>query len=119
MGEEKYLDNRLLVFRRHFSEGQSADAFSRLHRETRWQRPGYDNDGRITYLPRLTANYGERSYDYSGLVFTPEPWTPLLLELKTHAERASGERFNAAIVQLYRDGNDGVNWHSDDSPAVG
>ena len=73
----------------------------------------------MTHLPRLTANYGERSYDYAGLVFEPQPWTELLHELKVAAEREGGVVFNAAIIQLYRDGADRVNWHADDSPLVG
>lgn len=77
-----------------------------------------NEDGTEVALPRLTANYGERSYNYSGLVFVPEPWTPLLLPLKEVAESLTGESFNALICQLYRDGQDGVGWHADNDPCV-
>lgn len=116
---EAYLDNRVVIHRHYFDPAASHTAFERLHRETNWLTKSYNNNGNIVNLPRLTANYGERSYDYSGLVFQPEPWTPFLQELKEAAETLSGETFNALILQLYRDGNDRVNWHSDDDSGVG
>lgn len=115
---ESLLDGRVVVHRGHFAADAVAH-FDGLRRETRWLQVTYDNHGRAASLPRWTANYGERSYDYSGLVFTPEPWTPRLAALKAEAERLAGVAFNAAIVQLYRDGRDGVGWHADESPAVG
>ncbi|MEZ4449820.1 MAG: alpha-ketoglutarate-dependent dioxygenase AlkB [Nannocystaceae bacterium] len=115
---ESLLDGRLRLYRGHFAADAAGHAEG-LRRETRWLEVSYDNQGRAARLPRWTANYGERSYDYSGLVFAPEPWTPRLAALKAEAERLAGVAFNAAIVQLYRDGRDGVGWHADESPAVG
>lgn len=116
---ETYLDDRLIVKRGFFDPAMEADLFARLRDETAWQQPGYAHARGVTRLPRLTANYGERSYDYGKLTFAPVPWTPLLRELKALAEREGGVGFNAAIIQQYRDGTDRVNWHADDSPLVG
>lgn len=116
---EEHLQGRLVLHREHFPAARAAELYARLERETRWLQVTYDNGGRAARLPRLTANYGERSYDYGGLVFAPEPWTALLQELRAEAERLAATGFNALILQLYRDGRDGVRWHADDSPAVG
>jgi alkylated DNA repair dioxygenase AlkB len=116
---ESYLDDRVRIYRSYFDASFSDAAFIRLENETRWLTRSYDNDGHVVHLPRLTANYGERSYDYSGLTFVPEPWTPFLSQLKQVAEDLAGQTFNALILQLYRDGNDRVNWHSDDDSGVG
>lgn len=72
-------------------------------------------------LPRLTAWYGDagRSYTYSTITMEPEPWTPVLLEIKARVERAAGSAFNTVLINLYRDGRDGVGWHSDDEPELG
>lgn len=113
------LDDRLRLARAYLPPERAAQIFATLSRETPWLAVRYENAGAPVELPRLTVNYGERSYDYSGLVFTPLPWTPLLTELRALAEDAAETRFNALIVQLYRDGHDGVNWHADDSPAMG
>jgi hypothetical protein len=116
---DTFLGDRLLV-RRAYVELEAAWAhFARLRDEIAWQQPGYAHARGVTRLPRLTANYGERSYDYGKLAFAPVPWTPLLRELQQLAEREAGVAFNAAIIQQYRDGADRVNWHADDSPLVG
>ncbi|MDC0666431.1 alpha-ketoglutarate-dependent dioxygenase AlkB family protein [Nannocystis radixulma] len=113
------LDDRIRLTRGFFAPARAAELLAALLRDTPWLVVRYENAGRPQELPRWTVNYGERSYDYSGLVFTPLPWTPLLAELRDLAEAQAETRFNALIVQLYRDGADGVNWHSDDSPGVG
>ncbi|MDC0716380.1 alpha-ketoglutarate-dependent dioxygenase AlkB family protein [Nannocystis bainbridge] len=118
-GLASLLDDRIRVARGFVAPARAAALMATLLRETPWLAVRYENGGRPRELPRLTVNYGERSYDYSGLVFTPLPWTPLLTELRALAEATAETRFNALIVQLYRDGEDGVNWHADDSPGVG
>jgi alkylated DNA repair dioxygenase AlkB len=114
---EMYLHSRVRVYRAHIPPPQAARYFTTLRDTVVWQHPHYDNlDGRRVFLPRLTANYGEESYDYSGLDFTPLPWTPLLAVLRGVAEALSGVPMNALILQRYRDGRDRVQWHADDNP---
>ena len=116
---ESLLGDRVRVYRGAFAPDRASAVFNDLLRDTPWLAVRYANEGRPGELPRLTVNYGERSYDYSGLTFAPLPWTPLLAELRAYAEGLTGQAFNALIVQLYRDGRDRVNWHADDNPAVG
>jgi alkylated DNA repair dioxygenase AlkB len=116
---ESLLGDRVRVHRGAFAPDRARIVFNELLRGTPWLVVRYENEGRPGELPRLTVNYGERSYDYSGLTFAPLPWTPLLAELKGYAEVLTGQTFNALIVQLYRDGRDRVNWHADDNPSVG
>ena len=113
------LDDRVRVARGFLAPERAAALFAELLRATPWLAVRYENAGAPVDLPRLTVNYGERSYDYSGLVFTPLPWTPLLAELRAQVEPPAQASFNALIVQLYRDGRDGVSWHADDSPGLG
>ncbi len=113
------LDDRVRLVRGFIAPDRAVEIVSELLRETPWLAIRYENAGAPVELPRLTVNYGERSYDYSGLVFTPLPWTPLLASLRERVEAVTQARFNALIVQLYRDGRDCVNWHADDSPGVG
>jgi len=77
--------------------------------------------GRWVEQPRLTAWYGDpgRDYLYSGIALTPTPWTPALLEIRDRCEALAGERFNSVLANLYRDGNDGVAWHSDNEKELG
>lgn len=115
-----YLNNRLIHYPSYFPDGVATNYYSRLKNETQWLSPFYTNpDGKIIHLPRLTANYGEKSYNYSNLVFEPFVWTDLLLSLKDIAENLAEQTFNALVIQFYRDGNDGVNWHSDEDGGIG
>ena len=108
-----------MLYRGYVLQGIATVIYHQLREETQWLHPSYENpDGRVVHIPRLTANYGERSYDYSGLTFTPVPWTPLLEQLKAVAEYLTGETYNALILQYYRDGSDGVGWHSDNDPCI-
>lgn len=77
--------------------------------------------GRAHATPRLVGWYGDPGavYTYSGLTLTPSPWTPRLHELRARVSAAAGTLFNSALVNLYRDGRDGMGWHSDDEAELG
>lgn len=53
------------------------------------------------------------SYTYSKISKTALTWSPMLLELKKLVETACGETFNSCLLNLYRDGSEGMAWHSD------
>lgn len=86
-----------------------------------WRQDSITIYGRSLPQPRLTAWYGNagKSYTYSGLTMHPSPWTATLLDLKAKVEAVSGVAFNSVLLNLYRDGNDSMGWHSDDEPELG
>ena len=43
-------------------------------------------------------------------------WTPTLIEIKQKVEDYTGGIYNAVLVNLYENGNQVSNWHSDDDP---
>lgn len=77
--------------------------------------------GKEVPAPRLTAWHGERGchYRYSGRLHLPAPWTPTLEYLRRRIEETTGQRFNAVLANLYRDGRDGVGWHADNERELG
>ena len=77
--------------------------------------------GKEVNLPRLTAWYGDKgkSYKYSGIEMNPNTWTPTLLIIKEKVETVAGFNFNSVLVNLYRNGQDYVSWHSDDESELG
>lgn len=114
---ELYLQDRVVLYRQYFPNTLAQSIFEYLDNNIEWLHPHYQNeDGRVVHLPRLTANYGDRSYDYSGLRFVPKPWSPLLQELRDIATELTSQPFNALILQYYRNEHDRVGWHSDNDP---
>jgi alkylated DNA repair dioxygenase AlkB len=84
-----------------------------------WRQEQASLFGRKIPLPRLTAWYGDHGYSYSGINHEPAPFTPTLLELKRSIERLTSSRFNSVLINLYRNGQDSMGWHSDDEASLG
>jgi alkylated DNA repair dioxygenase AlkB len=89
--------------------------------KTPWVQSEIRIAGRVIAIPRLNAWYGnERAdYSYSGVTLTTLPWTDTLARLKLETEKITGYRFNSALVNLYRDHRDSVDWHADNEPELG
>jgi alkylated DNA repair dioxygenase AlkB len=104
-----------------FTLSESNELFTKLTERIDWRQESIFICGRKVLTPRLTAWYGDRGavYKYSGVAFDPLPWTDELLLIKSKAEALSGTRFNSVLLNLYRDGNDSMGWHSDDEPELG
>lgn len=71
--------------------------------------------------PRLVAWFGDpgSEYSYSGLKMNVRPWIASVLRLKLIAESYAGIIFNSVLINLYRNGDDKVSWHSDNEPELG
>jgi alkylated DNA repair dioxygenase AlkB len=105
-----------------FFAPETADQyFQTLLREVAWEQRTLLVYGKRHTEPRLTAWYGDEgaAFSYSGTTRHPKPWTPLLREIKQRVEQAAGVRYNSVLINQYRDGNDGVSWHSDDEESLG
>ena len=71
--------------------------------------------GKKIITKRKVAWYGEKAFEYTYSKTTKSAllWTKPLIELKSRIEKQSGEKFNACLLNLYHDGNEGMAWHSD------
>lgn len=71
--------------------------------------------GKLVITKRKVAWYGDQDfeYTYSNTTKRALPWTAELLALKTITEEKTGEQFNACLLNLYHNGNEGMAWHSD------
>lgn len=83
-------------------------------------------------VPRDEAYYGDpgTNYTYSRREYQPLPWIPELLALKTRVEAVTPAAayanvnllnlgYNAALCNLYQNGNDSVGLHADAEPEMG
>jgi alkylated DNA repair dioxygenase AlkB len=113
-------DGALLLFADAF-RADAARLFAALMEEVGWEQHRISLFGRRIAAPRLSAWYAEPGceYRYSGLRLQPQPFTPALAEIRARVEELAGRGFNGVLLNLYRDGNDGMSWHSDDEPELG
>ena len=104
-----------------FSPAESDKLLADLIANIAWEQKAINIMGKQVMQPRLIAWYGDagKSYRYSGLTVHPLPWTPVLLDMKARVEAAANVTFNTVLLNLYRDGQDSVGWHSDDEPELG
>lgn len=104
-----------------FEKIESDLMFESLFNEIKWRSDKIKLYGKEIDLPRKTAWYGEtgKIYKYSGIQMLPEPWTPTLLKIKTAIEKVAKVEFNSVMMNLYRDGSDGISWHTDAEPELG
>lgn len=86
-----------------------------------WQQPRLRLYGREHAIPRLQCWMGDAyaEYRYSGMLLKPVPWHEEVLALRDDIARLCGCSFNAVLINLYRNGDDRMGWHSDDEPELG
>lgn len=86
-----------------------------------WRREYIKMYGKHLALPRLTSWHGDpsKSYSYSGIHSTPQPWNKGLLYIKDKIEQTTGFSFNSVLLNWYRSGEDHMSWHADDEPELG
>ncbi len=94
---------------------------SALRTEILWSQHRVRLFGREHASPRLSAWYGDADavYRYSGQTLRPLPWTGSLEIVRDRVQRFCGQPFDGVLLNLYRDGRDGMGWHSDDERELG
>ena len=102
-----------------FDQKTSDHYFQRLLDEVDWRQEKITLYGKTHPVPRLSAWYGDKNYAYSGVHASAKSWIEPLLQIKETVESHCMAKFNSVLVNLYRDGQDSVAWHSDDEPELG
>ncbi len=95
--------------------------FLQLQDEVQWRQDDIMMFGKSVKIPRLQAFMADEglNYRYSGHQLHRQPWHPALLALRIKLEQRFSIRFNAALLNLYRDGDDSMGWHQDNEPELG
>jgi alkylated DNA repair dioxygenase AlkB len=120
-GVNKIKDGLIIFYPDYFSGEESRVLFDRLISDTDWKQESMKLYGKTVPFPRLTAWYGERdkAYTFSGITLQPNQWTKDLLTIKQRIEAVANITFNSALLNLYRDGNDSISWHTDAEKELG
>lgn len=104
-----------------FSTAEGSALMHELRRELDWQQRPIKLYGRLVQQPRLSVWVGDPgvAYTYSSTRHEPDPWSNGLLFIRRRLESICQWRFNSVLGNLYRDGADGMGWHSDNEPELG
>ena len=81
-------DAELEYYEKFIAADVAWDTYEQLLNTTNWQQETITVYGKSYPTPRLTSWVGDEgaSYRYSNMTMHPEPWSPLLLELKQQVE---------------------------------
>jgi alkylated DNA repair dioxygenase AlkB len=111
-------DGSAVLFEESIDVDLADEAFSELLATNEWESHELVVFGTKHAEPRLSTWHAldGTTYTYSGLTRVARPFTPLLERLRKRCEELANAKFNSVLVNLYRDGSDGVGWHADDEP---
>ncbi|MEZ9898532.1 alpha-ketoglutarate-dependent dioxygenase AlkB family protein [Vibrio breoganii] len=98
---------------------EANELFQSLHNQLPWEQRAIKMYGRSVMQPRLHVLCGTHAYRYSGITLEPLPWPALIQPIKQRVESIAQQSFNTALINLYRDGQDHMGWHSDDEKSLG
>lgn len=103
-------DADLLLIDNFFSKEESDYYYTTFLNQTQWyeyEMPMYD---KVVTAPRMVCWYE----DTNSNSLEPNPNWPVELQIiRQRVEEETNLKFNAVLLNLYRNGKDGVGWHSD------
>lgn len=102
------------IYKSFFNEEHSDMLFNILKSETRWVQNDIVIFGKKYKIPRLNDWYGSVDMNYSNINFEAKPLTKTLDQIRKKIEKETSSNYNSVLMNLYRNGNDSMGWHSDD-----
>jgi len=114
-------DGTVNYYGRILSDDEARKYYEALLTGVHWEHDEAIIFGKRIVTARKVAWYGDAdyAYTYSGTTKRALAWTKEMLELKARAEELTGRKFNSCLLNLYRDGSEGVTWHSDAEASLG
>ena len=108
-------DGKANYYGKILARSEADKYYQRFLDQIQWQNDEAIIFGKHVFTKRKVAWYGDQTfaYTYSKTTKYALPWTAELLHLKSRVEQQCGERFNACLLNLYHNGEEGMAWHSD------
>ncbi|RKR09116.1 alkylated DNA repair dioxygenase AlkB [Flavobacterium sp. 90] len=104
-------DAELILIDNFFTKEESDRFYEKILHQTKWREYEMEMYDKIVTAPRMISWYEDK--DNVGADQNGPDWTYNLLTIRGRVERETQIEFNSLLLNLYRDGNDGVSWHSD------
>jgi alkylated DNA repair dioxygenase AlkB len=110
-------DADVMLIDNFFNKEESNYYYNALLTQTAWreyQMPMYD---KVVTAPRMISWFEDK--DNAGADPATPELTKDLNDIRHRVEAETGLKFNAVLLNLYRNGKDGVAWHSDKTDKSG
>ncbi len=108
-------DAELTLWEHFFNREESDHFYMELLNQTPWKQEEITVFEKTHLTPRMTVWYGKNRKPEKP----PKSLTPALTAIKQKVEIQTGIEFTSVLVNLYRDGRDGVAWHRDRDRELG
>jgi alkylated DNA repair dioxygenase AlkB len=114
-------DGTATLFKDFLSAEFTAQAFNQIETENDWEQPEITIFGNTVLEPRLSTWHNElgEGYKYSGVLRRAQPFSELLCDIRNRCAEVTNATFNSVLVNFYRNGQDGLGWHSDNEACNG
>ncbi len=117
--KQKIAGANIFLYREYYSNQTTQEIQKELRKEVKWEKVKIKLFGKEYLSPRLSAWYGEKSYEYSGHKWKKNIWPKSIIKIKEDVEKLTSLKFNGVLVNLYRNGQDSMGWHSDNEKELG
>jgi alkylated DNA repair dioxygenase AlkB len=113
-------DGTVNYFGQIFTQNECLEYFKAIFDKIPWQQDEVIIFGKKIITARKIAWFSEDNlpYTYSNSTKNSSIFTPDLLAIKTKIELLSGEKYNACLLNLYHNGNEGMGWHADNEKEI-
>ena len=108
-------DADLVLIDGFMTKDESDNYYNILLNKTSWREyemPMYD---KTVTAPRMISWYGDSNHTQH---MADSNWPSELITIKEKVERETQMNFNTVLLNLYRNGKDGVGWHSDKTDSI-
>ena len=114
-------DGTATLFKDFLSADFAAQAFNQIKTENDWEQPEITIFGNTVLEPRLSTWHNElgEGYKYSGVMRRAQPFSEILSDIRNRCAEVTNATFNSVLVNFYRNGQDGLGWHSDNEACNG
>jgi len=110
-------DASVMLWDGFFDKAESDFYYDKLLHGTPWQEYKMEIYDKEVAAPRMIAWYEDK--ENPGADPNGADWTPELVSIRKKIEDGLRIGFNSVLLNLYRNGSDGVAWHSDREHVIG
>ena len=107
-------DGRLIIAKEIFKHIDLED----LRNEITLEQERITMFGKELLVPRLVAYQGEMNYKYSGIIHQAKLYSPIVKKLIEEVSESVNFRFNSALFNYYKNGDDYMGYHKDNEREI-